>query len=195
MMSANSQLTANGIATPIAAPASAPASATMVNSTSASATTLVPDAPIAFRIASVVRFRSTKPCAALATPTPPTTRDRSPASVRNSAKRSRSRVKSGDTLRRERVSQPASGKAAFAFWISALTAASFGRAAGSVHDHAGRPADERPRLDQSGRIQRRMRNEHPRPEADADRQAVGLARSGRRAERISPRRYETRRRP
>ena len=175
MMSANSQSTANGIATPIAAPASAPASATMRNSTSRSATTLAPLAPIAFRIASVARFRSTKPCAALATPTPPTTSDRSPARVRNSAKRSRSRLKSGDTLRRERASQPASGKAAFGFPNERLDGRFVRRAARSVHDHARRPADERPRLHQSGRVQRRVRNQHPRPEADADRQPVGLA--------------------
>ena len=74
----------------------------------------LPVAPIAFRIASVARLRSTKPCAALATPTPPTTSDSSPASVRNSAKRSRSRLKSGETLSRERASQPACGKARLA---------------------------------------------------------------------------------
>ena len=81
---------------------------------------------MALRMASVARLRSTKPCAALATPTPPTTSDSNPASVRNSANRSRSRVKSGETLRRERASHPACGKARLASARRARTAASSG---------------------------------------------------------------------
>ena len=122
----NSQSTAKGIAAPSAAPASAPMRATMENSRSARATTLEPVAPIAFRIASVARLRSTKPCAALATPTPPTTSDNNPARVRNSANRSRSRLKSGETLRRERASHPACGKTRLAWPSRARTAASSG---------------------------------------------------------------------
>ena len=114
------------MAAPSAAPARAPAKATIRNSTRASATTLVPVAPIALRIASDARLRSTKPCAALATPTPPTTSDNKPDSVRNSAKRSRSRVKSGETLRRVRVSQPACGNVLLALSRRACTAASSG---------------------------------------------------------------------
>ena len=111
---------------PRAAPTSAPISATMENSRSASPTTLAPVAPMAFRIASVARLRSTKPCAALATPTPPTTSDSKPASVRNSANRSRSRLNSGETLRRERASHPACGKACLASLMKARTEASSG---------------------------------------------------------------------
>ena len=50
-----------------------------------------------------------------------------------------------------------------------------GRAARSAHDDPCRPSDERPRLDKSGRLQRGLRDDHARPQANADRQAVGLA--------------------
>ena len=78
----NSHLTAKGIAEPSSAPASAPISATIANSMRARPTTPDPVAPIALRMASVARLRSTNPCAAFATPTPPTTSDNNPASVR-----------------------------------------------------------------------------------------------------------------
>ncbi len=146
-----------------------------MNSTTASPTTLVPVAPIAFRIASVARFCSTNPCAALATPTPPTTSDRSPASVRNSANRSMFLLKSGETARRERVSQPASGKARLAAERKLLTTRLVGRPGGAVHRHPGRPAHQRSRLNEPGRVQRGLRNQQARPEADADREPVGLA--------------------
>ena len=118
---ANSAATAKGVAAPIASPAPTPISAAARNSISASATTAPPLAPSALRIARVARLRSTKPCAALATPTPPTTSEISPTSARNSPKRSRSREKSGETFDRVRVSQPASGNAAFASSTNAST--------------------------------------------------------------------------
>ena len=125
----------------------------------------------ALRMASVARLRSTKPCAALATPTPPTTSDSSPASVRNSAKRSRSRLKSGETARRERASQPACGKAFLASARSACNRGFVRRAAGPAHHDPRRPANQRTRLDKPGRVERGLRDEDARPEADAERQA------------------------
>ena len=64
-------------------------SATARNSISASSTTAPPVAPSDFSVARVGRLRSTKPCAALATPTPPTISEIRPISARNSLKRSR----------------------------------------------------------------------------------------------------------
>ncbi len=87
-------------------------------------TTWLPGAPRLFRVAIEARLRSTKARTALATPTPPTRSAVRPTSVRNWVKRSMLRAKRGSALRRERTSQPASGRAWRASLITRSTAAS-----------------------------------------------------------------------
>ena len=82
---------------------------------SARPTTLDPVAPIALRMASVARLRSTKPCAALATPTPPTTSDSKPAERQELGEAVEVATEVGlKWLSRERASHPACGKVRFA---------------------------------------------------------------------------------
>ena len=171
----NSQATANGIAEPSAAPMSAPISATIANSTSARPTTPDPVAPIAFRMASVARLRSTKPCAAFATPTPPTTSDNSPASVRNSAKRSRSLTEVwGDVEARAGIP---SGLRESPLGLShqRLDGGIVRRLPRTAHDDSRRPSDQRARLHQLCRVKSRLRHEHARPKPNPCRQPIGFA--------------------
>src|SRR5579872_5499256 len=126
MIAPNRPLTKKGRAAPSARPAATPISATARNSISATATTSPPAAPIAFNVAKVALLRSTKPCAALATPTPPTINEVKPIKARNSVKRSRFLEKAGEILPRPTTSQPASGKVFLAAARKALTALSLG---------------------------------------------------------------------
>ena len=86
------------------------------------------------------------------------------------------RAKRGSALTRERTSHPASGSAA---WASlAIPSRRDVRGARGQVEAVG-PAHQAARLQEAGGPQRRLRNEQPRPEADAVRDLVGLGDEGR----------------
>ena len=172
MSAPNSASTANGNAAPSASPRPMPISATAMNSTSASSTTAPPVAPIDFSVARVGRLRSTKPCAALATPTPPTISEVRPISARNSVNRSRFFEKLGETLARSRASQPASGKALLRLGEERLHRCLRRRRAARAHQDPRRPAHQRSRLDKAGRAQGVLRDQRTRAKAEAGAETV-----------------------